>query len=153
MILLKPSSQLDYSSHYNLEFCLHFDTEVTLKHKNLSCQARILSCSLMKIFKLNSGVFLRQQYCNLFLVQYLWEISHEDTVNKLVDCPSVELAFQKLVCRLGGLQVWFSVVMELDSPRLKFRLLFMSDLAEEMQSFNLKLDKQKYKSVSLYAIL
>lgn len=69
---------------------------------------------------------MRQQYCNLFLVQYLREISHEDTLKELLDCTSIELAFQKLVCRLRGLQVWFSVVMELDSPRLKFRLGFVN---------------------------
>lgn len=88
----------------------------------------------MKKYKVNSGVFLRQQHCNLFLVQYLREISHEDTLNKLLDCISIELAFQKLVYRLGSLQVWFSLVMELDSSRLKFRLGFLNHLAGEMQN-------------------
>lgn len=96
----------------------------------------------MKKYKVNSGVSLRQQYRNLFLVQYLREISHEATLKKLLDFASVGLAFQKLV-GLGDLQMWFSVVMELDSPSLKFRLSFMNDLAGKMQNFDLKLDKQK----------
>lgn len=66
--------------------------------------------------------------------EYLREISHEDTLNKLLDCTPVELAFQKLVYMLEGLQVWFSVVVELDSPRLKFRLGFVNHLAGEMQN-------------------
>lgn len=92
-------------------------------------------------------MFLRQQYCNLFLMQYLREISHEDTLKKLVDCTSIEPAFQNLVYRLGGLQVWFSVVMALDYKsgrlRLKFSLGFMNYLAGKMQNFNLRLEKQK----------
>lgn len=131
----KKTSQLDDASSLSiLAFCLHFDTEVTLKHMELSCKVRVLSCSLMKKYRVNSGVFSRQQHCNLFLVQYLREISHEDTLNKLLDCISIELAFQKLVYRLGSLQVWFSLVMELDSCRLKFRLGFLNHLAGEMQN-------------------
>lgn len=105
---------MDYSSLCGLAFCLHFDTQVILKHKKLSSKARILSCSLMKKYKVNSGVVLTQQYCNLFLVQYRRKISHEDTLMKLLDCTYTEQALQKLVDGLGGFQVWFSVVMELD---------------------------------------
>lgn len=136
MLLYKKSSHLDYLSLCSLAFFLHFDTEVILKHKKLSCKARILSCSLMKKYKVNSGMFIRQQYCNLFLVQYLREISHENTLKKLTELHICRTCISK-TGRLGGLQVWFSVVMELDSPRLKFRLDFMNDLAGEMQNSNL----------------
>lgn len=94
----------------------------------------------MQKFKVNIEVFLRQQYCSLFLVQYLREISHEDTLKKLLDGISIEVTFQRLIYKLGGLEVWFSVVVEHDNPRLKFRSGSMNDLAGEMQNFNLKLD-------------
>lgn len=98
----------------------------------LSCKTMVLFCSLVKKYKINHAVFLRQKYCNLLLLQYLREMSQEDTLNKLLDYTSIKLAFQKLFYRhwgSSGMGLWGH---EIDNPGLKFRLGLVNDLAGEM---------------------
>lgn len=61
-------------------------------------------------------------------------MSQEDTLYNLLDYTPIELAFQKLFYRHGGIQVWGCGDMELCNPGLKFRLGLVNDLAGEMQN-------------------
>lgn len=58
-------------------------------------------------------------------------MSPEDTLNKLLDYTSIELALQKLFCRHGAPQVWGYGDMKLGP---KFRLGLVNRLAGEMQN-------------------